>query len=78
MGFAFPNLSLRLSPVLGCLAILEATALVELIGTCRDLRGKVEWRCGYARGFGWVPNPIRKQFHPVVQEEPSQSITPDE
>ena len=42
MGFIFPNLALRLKPILTCLAIAAASLLVEFIGSLGDLRCKIE------------------------------------
>src|ERR1017187_3512482 len=40
-GFMFPNLPLRLPPVLNCSAVLAASLLVKFIGTLGDLRGQI-------------------------------------
>ena len=74
----FPNLALRLKPVLICLAFAAASLLVEFIGPCGDLRCKIERLLGQQWGFRRVKNPIGEQFHAVIHEEPSQSIAPNE
>ena len=40
-GLIFPNLALRLEPVLICLAIAAASLLVEFIGSLGDLRRQI-------------------------------------
>jgi hypothetical protein len=42
MGFIFPNLALRLKPILTCLAIVAAPLLVAFIGSLGDLWCKIE------------------------------------
>ena len=42
MGFIFPNILLRLPPVLNCSAVLTASLLVQFIGTLGDLRGHID------------------------------------
>ena len=41
-GLIFPDLSLRLKPVLTCLAIATASLLVEFIGLLGDLRCQID------------------------------------
>ena len=41
-GLIFPNLALRLKPVLTCLAIVAASLLVEFIGPFGDLRRQID------------------------------------
>src|SRR5512141_1256868 len=42
MGSLFPNLPLRLRPVLRCSTVLTAALLVQFIGPLGDLRGRVD------------------------------------
>ena len=77
MGFIFPNLQLRLSPVLNCLTVLAPSLLVKFIGPCGDLWCKIERLLSQQWGFSRVKNPIREQFHAVIHEEPCQRIAPN-
>ena len=43
MGFIFPNLKLRLIPVLNRMAVVAAFLLIEFIGKFGDLRGHINW-----------------------------------
>jgi hypothetical protein len=70
MGGIFPNLPLRLSPVLSRVTFAAASLLLEVIGPCGDLCRKIERFLGQQRGFRGVKNPIRKQFHAVIEDEP--------
>ena len=47
MGFIFPNLPLRLPPVLNCSTVLAASLLVQFIGTLGDLRGQIDRFLGH-------------------------------
>ena len=47
MGFIFPNLPLRLLPVLNCSTVLAASLLVQFIGTLGDLRGHIDRFLGH-------------------------------
>src|ERR1035438_7426220 len=49
-GFVFPNLPLRLFPVLNCSPVLAASLLVQFIGTRSDLRGYIERFPGHRVG----------------------------
>ena len=85
-----PSLSLRLKPVLICLALTLDSLLVEFIGPCGDLRRQIGRRLRFGFGlalgsgfrcgpsFGVIQNPIGEQFHAVIHEEPGQSIAPHE
>ena len=74
MDFCFPNLALRLAPVLNGSTVLAASLLVQFIGTLGDLREQI----GRGLGFDGIKNPIRQQFHAVIHEEPSQRVAPNE
>ena len=47
MGLIFPNLVLRLLPVLSCSTVLAASLLVQFIGTFGDLRGHIDRFLGH-------------------------------
>ena len=74
MDFCFPNLALRLAPVLNGPTVLAASLLVQFIGTLGDLREQI----GRGLGFDGIKNPIRQQFHAVIQEKSQQRIAPHE
>ena len=42
MGFVFPNLLLRLLPVLNGVPVLAASLLIQFVSTLGDLRGHVD------------------------------------
>src|SRR5665811_2022396 len=78
MGFIFPNLLLRLYPVLICMTVLAASLFIEFIGALGDLRGHIGRFLGQKGRSSWIEHSIRKQFHPIIHEEPDQRIAPHE
>ena len=66
MGFIFPNLPLRLPPVLNCSTVLAASLLVQFIGTLGDLRGHIDRFLGH--GVKNAPFDHR-DLHGVVHDQ---------
>jgi hypothetical protein len=66
MGFIFPNLPLRLPPVLNCSTVLAASLLVQFIGKLGDLRGYIDRFLGH--GVKNAPFDHR-DLHGVVHAE---------
>ena len=64
--------------VLPCVAIAAPSLLIELIGPRGDPRCQIERLPGQQWGFSRIKNPIGEQFHAVIQQEPSQSVAPNE
>ena len=65
MEFIFPNLPLRLAPVLNCPTVLAISLLVQFIGTLGDLRGQIDRFFGH----GVRHEPIEhRDFYSVVDE----------
>ena len=65
-GLIFPNLPLRLLPVLNCSTVLAASLLVQFIGTLGDLRGHIDRFLGH--GVKNAPFDHR-DLHGVVHAE---------
>ena len=71
----FPSLSPCLDPVLISLAFAANSLLVEFTGPCSNLRRIAERLPGKRGRTRWIKYLIGEQSHPVIHEEPSQSIT---
>ena len=64
------NLLLRLMPVLILLAYTVDSLLIEFVGACGNLRGKIEWLPTQQWSLRWIKDSIGEQFYAVIDEEP--------